>query len=233
MKGPGFPVGSQVKQDQVVMKLTSDKLSSLFTTGGKQKRYFVDLAANDAEALSNSLLLERNGWEGLCIEPNPIYWYRLAHRRCAIAAAFVGGVEDAAPVDVHLGDGMRRGAFGGIVNNETDNNKIPLSTTERRYTVSLLSAFQKFRVPSIIDYFSLDVEGAESLIMRDFPFTKYQINIMTVERPKPDLRTLLTANGLVYVMDLSRWGETLWVHNSSLTTGGMTVDLLKEVVGSI
>jgi len=233
VKGPGFPTGSQAKQDKIVMALTSDEFSSLFSTGGKQKRYFVDLAANDAEALSNTLLLEENGWEGLCIEPNPIYWYRLAHRRCAIAAAFVGGVEDAVPVDVHLGDGMGRGAFGGIVDNEMDNKNKPPSTTERRYTVSLPTAFQKFHVPSVIDYFSLDVEGAESLIMKDFPFTKFLINIMTVERPKPDLRTLLTANGLVYVMDLTKWGETLWVHNSSLTKSGITVDLIKEVVGKL
>jgi hypothetical protein len=145
----------------------------------------------------------------------------------------VSGVEDAVPVDVHLGDGMRGGAFGGIVHKETDNKNKPISTTERRYTVSLLTAFQKFHVPSVIDYFSLDVEGAESLIMKDFPFTKYQINIMTVERPKPDLWTLLTANGLVYVMDLSNFGETQWVHNSSITTGGMTVDLIKEILSKV
>jgi hypothetical protein len=81
VKGPSFPGGSQARQDKIVMEFTSDEFSFLFSIGGKQNRFFVDLAANDAEALSNSLLLERNGWEGLCIEPSPVYWYRLAHWR--------------------------------------------------------------------------------------------------------------------------------------------------------
>jgi len=69
--------------------------------------------------------------------------------------------------------------------------------------------------------------------MKDFPFTKYQVNIMTIERPKQELRTLLTENSLVFVMNLTTWGETLWVHNSLLTTGGMTVDLIKGVVSKV
>ena len=40
--------------------------------------YFVDLAANDPIDLSNTFKLEQMGWEGLCIEPNPVYWYRLS-----------------------------------------------------------------------------------------------------------------------------------------------------------
>jgi hypothetical protein len=231
-----FPIGSQAKQDKIVLALTSGEMGSSFSKGGSQNNryYFVDLAANDAELLSNSLLLERNGWEGLCIEPNPVYWYYLAHRRCAVAAAFVGGVEDTVPVDVHLGDGIYNGAFGGIVHNEMDNkNNNPQLSMERRYTVSLQTVFHKFHVPSVIDYLSLDVEGAEYLVMKDFPFTKYQVNIMTIERPKQELRTLLTENSLVFVMNLTTWGETLWVHNSLLTTGGMTVDLIKGVVSKV
>ena len=219
----GSPNGSQVGQDKIVMKLVAelDRTSSLH----RKKHYFVDLAANDAEVLSNTLLLEDNGWEGLCIEPNPIYWYHLgALRKCSIAAVFVGGKEDMVPVDVSLSNGV----FGGIVDEGMDNN--PLNNKaqlEKRYTVSLPTVFHKFKVPHVIDYLSLDVEGAESLIMKDFPFEDYQIKIMTVERPKGDLKELLLVNGYLYVMDLSRWGETLWVHNST----GLTVEKVKEIVG--
>lgn len=228
-----FPKGSQVNQDKIVLALTSE----LDSREGQQQRYFVDLAANDAELLSNSLLLEKNGWSGLCIEPNPVYWYYLAHRKCAVAAAFVGGVEDMVPVDVHLGEGIYDGAFGGIINEEMDNNEKSLTdskqlTTERRYTVSLHTVFQKFQVPHVIDYLSLDVEGAESLVMKDFPFSEYQINLITIERPKLDLHSLLTANGLVYVMNLTTWGETLWVHNA-LIASGLTVDKVKGIVNGI
>eukprot|EP00590_Aulacoseira_subarctica_P010022 CAMPEP_0172421200 /NCGR_PEP_ID=MMETSP1064-20121228/7474_1 /TAXON_ID=202472 /ORGANISM="Aulacoseira subarctica , Strain CCAP 1002/5" /LENGTH=304 /DNA_ID=CAMNT_0013161485 /DNA_START=52 /DNA_END=966 /DNA_ORIENTATION=+ len=218
-----FPNGSQVEQDKMVLKLIAelDRTSSPHA----KNHYFVDLAANDAEILSNTLLLEDNGWEGLCIEPNPIYWYHLgALRKCSIAAAFVGGKEDMVPVDVSLSNGVYGGIVGEGMDNKPANNKAQL---KKRYSVSLPTVFNKFKVPHVIDYLSLDVEGAESLIMKDFPFKEYKIKIMTVERPRQDLREILTDNGYIYVMDLSKWGETLWVHNST----GLTVEEVKEIVG--
>jgi hypothetical protein len=47
-------------QDEIVLALFR----------GKRGGYFVDLAANDAVALSNTFALETDyGWNGLCIEP--------------------------------------------------------------------------------------------------------------------------------------------------------------------
>lgn len=56
---------AQVHQDEAILDLLGNK------------GYFVDLAANDAMEFSNTLALERAGWDGLCIEPNPTYWYVL------------------------------------------------------------------------------------------------------------------------------------------------------------
>ena len=54
---------AQVHQDEIVVDLV-----------GKDG-FFIDLAANDAKELTNTLSLERDyGWRGLCIEPNPGYW---------------------------------------------------------------------------------------------------------------------------------------------------------------
>jgi hypothetical protein len=87
---------AQVHQDKVVWDLLGDN------------GYFIDLAANDAMKLSNTLALENHGWDGLCIEPNPVYWYGLSHRRCTVVGALVG--EKVEAVDVKF-----RGVFGGIV----------------------------------------------------------------------------------------------------------------------
>ncbi len=174
--------------------------------------YFVDLAANDAISLSNTYKLEQLGWEGLCIEPNPLYWYRLSHRKCAVAGAFVGGKTDMQQVDVSLSNN----ALGGIIGDEFDNKEENNKKKERRFTVSIKSLFQKFNVPRRIDYFSLDVEGAEELIMKDFPFDDYTVHFMTVERPKPELQKLLKDHDYHFVMQIVNWGETLWVHESIL-----------------
>lgn len=73
---------SQARQDELVVALLRNK------TNG----YFVDLAANDAVHLSNTYSLERDwSWQGVCIEPNSIYWHNLtAYRSCTKIAAVVG-----------------------------------------------------------------------------------------------------------------------------------------------
>jgi hypothetical protein len=95
---------SQVRQDEIV--------SALFQN--QRGLYFVELAANHAIYLSNTLGLEKNlQWKGeiqssqfhwrvflhlshiylfvgLCIEANPKYWYSLSYRDCQVVAAAVG-----------------------------------------------------------------------------------------------------------------------------------------------
>jgi hypothetical protein len=73
---------SQVKQDSLIIGLLRNK----------RQGFFIDLAANEARKLSNTYALERSfGWEGLCIEPNPEYWFDLSRfRTCKIVAAVVG-----------------------------------------------------------------------------------------------------------------------------------------------
>jgi len=227
-----YKAGSQVDQDKVIEILINRYRT---THGITTPPYFVDLAANDAIQLSNTIYLEEKGWRGLCIEPNPVYWYRLAAaRRCAIAGAFVGGQRDGEKVEVSL----TNEEYGGIVGKDMDNapdarnphdrarRKNP---TEVRFTVSLTSAFNEFRVPRVIDYLSLDVEGAEELVMRDFPFGVYRFRVMTVERPKPELQRLLEGNGYVMVMKLVYWGETLWIHESF----DISIDEVKRLVHSV
>ena len=212
--------GSQVDQDKIVMALTSDQPGP---------KYFVDLAANDALQLSNTLQLESMAiqqWKGLCIEPNPLYWYRLAHRKCTVVGAYVGG-SDNVKVQVSLGNE----ALGGIIDEGMDNapSKRNVGDTEDRFVVSLNSVFELYGVPPIIDYLNLDVEGAEFLVMEQFEFSKYTFRILTVERPKKELVELLTKNGYVFVMLLAFWGDTLWVHNSFLKKWP-SMDEVKEVV---
>ena len=220
-----FKAGSQLMQDEIVIALTSKLRELLPISQGKDSFFFIDLASNDAIQLSNTLLLEENGWKGLCIEPNPIYWYRLAHRKCEVVGTFVGGKNDMKEVDVSLTNEEE----GGIVGEEMDNRKVNnKQTTEKRYTISIRSLFSSFQVPNKIDYMSLDVEGAEGIVMDDFPFESYKISFLTVERPKLELQKLLKDNGYQFVIMLASWGETLWVHESVTTKFS-----LKEIEGVV
>ena len=191
---------SQVRQDEVVSRLLR----------GKRNGFFVDLAANDATSLSNTYSLEKKfGWNGLCIEPNPIYWANLTYRNCQVVAAVVGKERmEEVFFRFDVGD------HGGIVGDDFDNGKKHKRVSEPRYTVTLREILERFNAPKSIDYLSLDVEGAEEFIMKDFPMRDYKVSLMTVERPKEPLRALLEQNGYKYIKRLSSWGESLWAHES-------------------
>jgi Methyltransferase FkbM domain len=206
---------SQVNQDIIVSRLLGEK------TNG----YFIDLASNDATWISNTYALEKKfNWTGLCMEPNPAYWYDLAHRDCQVVGAVVGEIRN----DAVVFQKSFHGAMGGIVGEEFDNHDE--NGGEVRYTVPLLEILTRFNAPKIIDYLSLDVEGAESLIMKHFPFDTYSFNIMTVERPKDDLRALFAEYGYEYIGTVGGFGETIWARTAikdSLNIGSIDEFLVK------
>merc|ERR1712183_435180 len=155
---------TQVGQDSIVLDLLGND------------GYFIDLAANDALDLTNTLTLERHGWNGLCIEPNPVYWYGLSHRKCTVIGALVAGTQSE-KVKVKF-----RGVFGGIVgkmdNRLAKRKNEPDAPEITRYTAPITDVLSKFTVPKIIDYLSLDVEGSEYELMKDFPFEEYTIKVL-------------------------------------------------------
>ena len=51
--------------------------------------------------------------------------------------------------------------------------------------------------------------------MEAFPFEKYTIRLMTIERPTRPLIKILNNNGYFLLKYLHEWGETLWTHNST------------------
>jgi hypothetical protein len=197
---------AQARQDEAILSLL----------GNKRNGFFVDLAANDATKLSNTYALERHfGWKGLCVEPNPMYWYSLTRYRpnCELVAAVVGQ-KRMEEVDFLFQFGDR----GGIVGKDFDIQSLKKGhTSSHEYTVTLKEVFDRYGVPKEIDYLSLDVEGAEEFIMQNFPLEDYKVKLMTVERPSNKLRELLKSHGFQQMQTMAPWGETLWTHKDVLS----------------
>lgn len=197
---------AQARQDEIVSALLRRKRNG----------YFIDLAANDAVKISNTYALETiYDWNGLCIEPNPMYWAGLSYRKCHVVGAVIGASN---MQEIQFKYPNRSGPKGGIVGKEFDNKQASKFGEDRpRYTVTLRDVFERFGTPKLIDYLSLDVEGAEEFIMQSFPFGEYRFTILTVERPSDTLKTLLESNGYMFLKLLKRnSGETIWVHRSEL-----------------
>jgi hypothetical protein len=171
--------------------------------------YFVDLAANDWRAKSNSYSLERyDGWQGLCIEANDEYWHGHLNRTCELVSAVVSDRRD------QIIQFVRQGVFGGIVAPGTDRQNANATTADIReyYSVDIAEIFRYVQAPKVIEYFSLDVEGAESLIFPYLPFNTHTIYSITIERPRTDVLEVLKNEGYVEVGILGNFGDTMYLN---------------------
>ena len=164
---------SQHRQDKILYKHLFRNLSR---TG-----IYADVAANHWKSLSNSYLFDRClHWDGVCVEPNPIYQAGLlAQRTCSIVPHCVSN--STAAVDFHMGKSMSQGVYGGIGGRSGGS---PLSAklfeTQRMKCVSLATVFAKAGITHI-DFLSLDVEMHEAAALSSIDFSRVQIDYIFCE----------------------------------------------------
>ncbi|RWC25137.1 MULTISPECIES: FkbM family methyltransferase [unclassified Mesorhizobium] len=183
---------SQLRQDLFVLS----------ETGFKENGYFVEFGATNGVNLSNSYLLEKCfGWSGILAEPAKVWHDSLRRRR-----------------GVHVETRCVWSESGSILKfNEVENAELSTvhafsdSDTRRRErntgrvydveTISLNDLLKKFNAPKVIDYLSIDTEGSEFSILKNFDFNSYRFNVITCEHnytpAREEIYRLLSGNGYV------------------------------------
>lgn len=143
--------------------------------------YAADVGAYDGVSTSNTLLLEREGWTVLCIEPNPWLESALKHRKLAEICACGSVEQESADFHVHC---VAPGAFSAlnpIKDNPTwhprtdaawDVIKVPIRRLE-----TLLRAHQFPR----LDVLSVDVEGAEIDVLEGLDLQEWGVQAIVGE----------------------------------------------------
>jgi hypothetical protein len=198
--------------------------------------FFIEAGAADGMGASNTYVLEKHfGWEGICFEPNVAFFDLLAwNRDCLclpfalsnvdapvefIQAGYLGAVKDhVQPIfDVQHREIMEHENF------QRDFDGSAARIVKRR-AVTFRSVFERFNVPDVIDYMSLDLEGGEAVALSAFPFDTHTVLAMTIENymkvdntiiphhHREAVNALLTANGMVSV--LSRGVDEFFLHKS-------------------
>lgn len=181
----------------------------------KRGGFFVDLAASDGEWDNNTLTLEESfQWKGICIEANPIWFQQLKKRRnCILIPHCIDGEQ-------HTVEFRKWGHVGGIIAEDT-HYRISHIELEEAYqrgdvinltTKTLEEVLDECNAPSIIDYLSLDVEGAETRILRHFPFDRYVFLAATIERVSPELHQILIENNYLFVKHAGN--DDFYIHKS-------------------
>jgi FkbM family methyltransferase len=183
---------AQLRQDLFV-------LSEL---GFKRGGFFVEFGAANGKELSNTWLLEKRfGWSGILAEPARCWHGPLAaHRGCAIehdcvwkttgetlefletAEAELATLADYQSVDMHA-KARRSAKCYGVK------------------TVSLADLLARHHAPAAPDYLSIDTEGSEYEILREFDFARHPFKVITCEHNHTSARAkifeLLTRAGYV------------------------------------
>lgn len=199
-------------QDQVIWSLLGEKRSG----------FFIDLAANHPTFISNTRAVERDyGWRGLCVEANPRYWSLLrAVRSCTLVGVAVAAAEDVVTfVD------LKKGGMGGISSLNRQVSKARREGLIQREFEARTVPFSKVLshvagTPHHIDYLSLDVEGAEALVISTFPFHTHTVALITIEAdPKRAVKSSLRMKKTLMAHGYRRlcWlgGDEVWAHNAT------------------
>lgn len=155
----------------------------------KKNGYFVELGAYDGIQTSNTYYMEKNlGWEGLCVEANPRVYQSLIKNR------------KSKNVNVALNDYVGECFFLGD-KITTHGIKVPCNL--------LSNVLIENNCPNNIDYLSIDIEGYEYIVLKDFDFDRWNIGMMTIEHNlycdgdgrKNKIYNLLTKNGFERVVE--------------------------------
>jgi len=173
----------------------------------RKQRYFIDLAANHWIYRSNTRALERDhGWDGLCIEGQPSLMQNLlVHRTCAVASVAIAKHEAVLPFYLVGNDGEAE--LSGLGIGGADNQRASFQRRSKNAKIQSIKVnavnfghlLREAKVPRVIDFLSLDVEGAEHLVMESFPWDQHVLYVLSVERPKLVLQQSLMKHGFVHI----------------------------------
>jgi FkbM family methyltransferase len=145
--------------------------------GAARTGYFVDVGANDPEYMSQSWHLERLGWRGVLVEPQPALAQKLREQRqaqvfaCACSSPsnagkmlrlHVAGLHSSLNPDFFVA-GMRK----------EDVIEVPVRTLD--------DILEEARAPTPLDFLSIDVENHEIEVLSGLTLTRWQPRLILIE----------------------------------------------------
>lgn len=183
---------SQAGQDRVIDRLL----------GGKRDGVFVDVGGYDGVTGSNTLFFEvfRN-WTGILIEPSPTQ-LKLAEaaRRCPCLGFGVAGISGKSEfMEVTSGYTQMSGFLDSYTPDLLEKVRANPQHQETVHTLPTMTLQSILDAQNLkkIDFLSLDVEGGEMDILMNFPFEKYEIDVLSIENnaQTPDLPQFMQSKG--------------------------------------
>lgn len=198
---------------------------------------FLDIGAADGEYLSNSWLLEECGWTGALIEANHRYYPALARRR---SPAFLKAAWSRSGETLELRSVVDDLEFSRLSEVAADDQH-EASGRRANYeidlveTATLADLAAAAGLPALIDYLSIDIEGAELDVLSAVDFATLRFRCITVEHnetpAREGIRALLTANGYRRKWtELSAWDDWYVLDDAFAPSSAPHADPLNRLI---
>ena len=209
-------------------QLSQDLFVSYFTEL-KKNGFFVEFGATDGVTLSNTYIFEKYcNWTGVLAEPLPI-WHNdlIKNRKCIIDKRCIFSESNLKKKFVNTYESPE---LSGLEDELKDYSSMKDFNVEARKkkeiiivkTVSLEDLLKEYKAPKKIDYLSIDTEGSEYTILKNFNFKLYEISIITIEHnyiddQRNNIKSLLEKNNFVRVFEkISRMDDWYINENNSV-----------------
>lgn len=161
-------------------------------------KVFLETGALNGIRYSNSLAFERSGWRGVLIEANPGNCRELEEsRRSGRTVNICTAVCAAGPIEFEF----VKSATSRLASMNPNATAAQRARRVRVPCLPLSQILSELRVPRL-NYFSLDVEGGEEIVLRTFPWSSVAVDVLEWEGRLQSVRgkavaAILDANGMV------------------------------------
>ncbi len=165
--------------------------------------FYIDVGAFDGVHLSNSFSFEQHDWQGICIEPNPIYF-----RLCEQARPKAICLNVACVGDNHINTTEfyteKLGLLSGIIGNRDEDIRHRYETRGLQFKglneivvpATTLNTILSKHVPAQaeIDFLSIDVEGSEIDVLRGLNLNQFRPRVLVIEANTGHDKDLITSH---------------------------------------
>jgi FkbM family methyltransferase len=196
---------------QLCQDLVADYIHS--NIGTDRPGFFVEFGATNGIDLSNTAILEkRYGWRGLLAEPAKTWHTNLVkNRTCLIDFRCVSSATDR-NIEFWEAEVPELSSIYAWKDYDAWSPSRREGNLYKVETVTLNDLLAEHSVPKIVDYLSIDTEGSEYEILKDFDFAKFSFHFISIEHnynPNRELICdLLAKNGYLRKFeDLSLWDD--------------------------
>ena len=174
---------------------------------------YVEIGAHDGINISNTYFFEQLGWRGMCIEPITEIFEILQRNRNENCICIEGAISDndgtASFMYVKGPEAMLSGLIDKYDPRHADRVQRDGKSTNCEFILRTVQCYklcdllEKYDMHHI-DYLSIDTEGGELDILKTIDYSKFDIDVITVEDNfgYPEIKSFLNQKGFAFMGNL-------------------------------